>query len=641
MREKSMSQKIITLVQDGDSNATVALAPDIGQHATAAVDDMMRVIEKMSGAKLPVVADGNVSHSGPQIHIGATALVRERGILSDGLPVNGYRIFTIEKASTQYLVIAANTSLGISHGIYDLLMNELGVLWGMADALFEDVPERRTIAINPLDRTEKPSFGFRVFSGVEANWVRRNRIDNGSRQLPFYGHGHNLFNILPPSRYGNHPEYYAMRDGERKVPEEDGHTRIQPCLTNPDVIQITIETVRQFFDENPLVSTYSLCPNDSADFCECPSCSELDEGMETYRGRRMNSDSYFYYIDTVAKELIQSHPDRYVSAYAYWTTELPPRRISKLPSNVVIYLTQDSSQYYDPAYEKRDHDMLEKWSKVAHHLAMYDYYGLGWFTPRLYTRIVARTLPYLPTVDVKGFYCEAYPYWAHIAPQLYLATRLLWDTSLDADMVLGEWYRRMFGEVAEEMRRYFETLERGWMNKKREGQWFLGLGRLYLQLAEWPDDVRDEAWERINSAYNAAKSEITRRRVDYVRQGNRLAYLLSKTLQHVSELRKNRNNLEERLRDIFAGVKEAMTLYHSKIESDLTYGAAYYRGERATRQFIWWQGYIGSIIEEALVDNAKLRQRLADEDDTYRELIEAMSYPGVKQRIQEAKEVLG
>ncbi|HIE26073.1 TPA: hypothetical protein EYP66_02170 [Candidatus Poribacteria bacterium] len=131
-----MSQKIITLVRNGNSQATLVLATDIGQHATAAVDDMVRVIEKMSGAKLPVVTDGNIRHSGAQIHIGATSFVREQGLLSDKLPVNGYRISTIEEASTPYLVIAANTSLSISHGIYDLLTNELGVLWGMADALF-------------------------------------------------------------------------------------------------------------------------------------------------------------------------------------------------------------------------------------------------------------------------------------------------------------------------------------------------------------------------------------------------------------------------------------------------------------------------------------------------------------------------
>jgi len=635
-----MSHQIITLVQNGNSRATVVLATNIGQPATEAVDDMVRVIEKMSGATLPVANDGSIRHSGTQIHIGATAFVKEQGLLSGNLPVNGYRISTVETTSISHLAIAANTSLGISHGIYDLLTNELGVLWGMADALFEDVPECRTVNINPLDRVEKPSFGFRVFSGADSNWVRRNRIDNGSRQLPFYGHGHNLFNVLPPSKYGNHPEYYAMRDGERRVPEADGHTHIQPCLTNPDVIHITIETVRRFFDENPNVSTYSLCPNDSANFCECPSCAALDEGMEAYRGRRINSDSYFYYINAVAEELIKSHPDNYVSAYAYWTTELLPRRIKHLPSNVVIYLTQDSSQYYDAAYEQRDRDILEKWSKMACHLAVYDYYGLGWFTPRVFPQIVARTLPYLPTVGVKGFYCESYPYWAHTGPQLYLSTRLLWDTSLDANAVLDEWYARMFKEVAPEMRKYFETLERGWTNKQREGKWFLGLGRLHVQLAEWSNDVRNEAWEHINSAYNAAKSEITRRRVDYVRQGNRLAYLLSKTLEEVHALRKDRSNLEGKLKNTLARVKETMTLYHSTIESDSTYGAAYYRGERATRQFIWWKGYIGSIIEEVLKEDAKLHQRLVIEDDTYRDITEAMSNPGIQQRIKEAKEIL-
>jgi hypothetical protein len=634
-----MSQIII--VEEGKPCATVVLAPDVGQPAMEAVNDMVRVIEKMSGARLPIVRDGDESPSGTQIHIGLTSSVKEQespwfsGDPANDLPVNGYLISTIEGAS-QNLAIVASNSLGISHGIYDFLTNELGVIWGMADALFEEVPERSTVTINSVDRISRPSFGFRVFSGVDANWVRRNRIDAGSRQLPFYGHGHNLFNVLPPSKYGDHPEYYAERNGERRAPEKDGHTSIQPCLTNPGVIRITIETVRQFFTENPQVSTYSLCPNDSANFCECPECTALDEGMEAYRGRRMNSDSYFYYIDTVAKEILKSHPGHYVSAYAYWTTELPPRRIKRLPENVVIYLTQDSSQYYDADYEKRDHDILEKWSKVAHHLAVYDYYGLGWFTPRFFPGIVARTLPFLPTVGVKGFYCEAYPYWAHIGPQLYLASRLLWDTSIDANVVLDEWYNGMFKEVAEEMRRYYERLERGWMEMKREGKWFLGLDRLCIQLAEWPHDIRDEAWEQINIAYHSARNEITRNRLDYVRQGNRLAYLLSRTLEDIHTVEKNRVDLETELRNILDRVKETLTLYRERIESDETLGAAYYRGDRATRQLAWWKGYLCSIISDILAGSDTLHNLFA-EDDIYREMVSAMGYPGVAQRVKESR----
>ncbi|MDQ1327644.1 MAG: hypothetical protein QG641_927 [Candidatus Poribacteria bacterium] len=611
-----MSQ--ITIVEEGKSIATIVLASDIGQTAIEAVNDMIYVIEKMSGAKLPIVKDGDIEPENTQIHIGLTSSVKRQGLLDDSvsnLAVNGYHIYPFH----QNLAIVANSPLGISHGIYDLLTNELGIVWGMADEIFEEIPKRSTVAINYIDRISKPSFGFRVFSGVDSKWIRRNRIDDGSRQLPFYGHGHNLFNVLPPSKYGGHPEYYAMRNGERKVPEEDGHTHIQPCLTNPDVIRITIKTVQQFFDENPQVSTYSLCPNDSADFCECPDCSALDEGVVAYRGRRMNSDSYFYYIDTVAKELLKSHPDRYVSAYAYWTTELPPRRIAKLPENVVIYLTQDSSQYYDATYEKRDHDILEKWSKAAHYLAVYDYYGLGWFTPRYFPKIVARTLPFLPTVEVKGFYCEAYPYWAHFGPQIYLASRLLWDTSTNANAVIDEWLQTMFKEASEEMRKYFEILECGWMEMKREGKWFLELDRLHIQLTEWSYDVRDKAWEQINVAYNSAKDDTVRKRVDYVRQGNRMAYLLSKTLEEAHAIKKDSSNPETKIRNILAHVEETLTLYHKKIESDMTLGSAYYRGERATKQLMWWKGYIGSIISDIIKDSPLLEQIFAKDDNILRD----------------------
>jgi len=40
----------------------------------------------------------------------------------------------------------------------------------------------------------------------------------------------------------------------------------------------------------------------------------------------------------------------------------------------------------------------------------------------------------------------------------------------------------MFNEVADEMKKYFDILEQWWINKKREGQWFLGLGNLKAQL---------------------------------------------------------------------------------------------------------------------------------------------------------------
>lgn len=627
-----MPEGAIILVRDGRSEATIVVAQDIGPTATAAVRDLVETIAKMSGAAIPVVNDGAVISAGPQIHVGQTACVREAGLTPADLPVNGYRVVTVHAPSVQRLVITGTHGLGISHGVYDVLTNELGVLWGMPDPMFEDIPTRRTVEVGRIDRTEKPSFGFRVWSGNDPVWIRRNRIDDGGRHLPYYGHGHNLFNVFPPSKYRDRPELYAMLKGERQVPEQDGHTHIQPCLTNPEGIRITVETVRKFYDENPNVSTYSLCPNDSGDFCECPNCLALDEGMERYRGRRMTSDSYFHYINEVAKELLKTHPNRYVGVYAYWTTELPPRRIDRLPPNVVVYLTQDSSQYHDPEYEKRDHDMLERWSKIAHHLAVYDYYGLGWFTPRYYPTIISRTLPYLPTVSVKGHYCESYPYWPHIGPHLFLATRLLWDVGTDPAKVLDEWFERMFGEAAAEMKAYFDALERSWMTRPRVGHWFQGLDCMWQQLLQWTPAAREEAWQHVNAAYDAAMSQKVRQRVDYVRRGHRVAYLLSLGHEKAHALKPDSAELERAIREITAIAADAVSSFHTGVEPDLTYGAAYFRGERAQAQFNWWKCDLGIAIEAALANRPDLRSQLTGSNPMLGELFQAAADPDIRRR---------
>ena len=639
-----MPTRPITLVENGKAAATIVVADGSDAIIDAAVQDMVRVIAKMSGAALPVVRDGG--DAGTQVHIGPTRLVSESGLIPDDLPVNGFRLATLDSPSGPLLAIAGTTPLGTSHGVYTLLSDVLGVMWGMADPRFEEVPKRDTVEVGYIDRTETPAFGFRISSGNPPDYDRRNRVDvdDGYRKLPYYGHGHNLHSIVPPSKFADHPEYYAALpddDGKlvRHVPEEDGHTHIQPCLTNPDVIRLTIDTAREFFDANPDVSTFSLCPNDSGDFCQCESCMALDGDAPEYRGRRMAGDSYFHYIDVVSAELLKSHPNRYVSVYAYEPTELPPRRIEKLRENVVVYLTQDSSQYFDPAYEKRDHEILEMWSKAAHHLAMYCYYGLGWFPPRVYTDVAARTIPYLPTVSVKGFFCETVPYPAHNAPQLYLASRLLWDTSLDAEAILEHWYEAMFKEAADEMREYWRIIEEGWMNP-REGKWFQGLDWLAEQLRQLPAEARDSSWAQINRAMVAAKSDTVRDRVSYVLQGHKLSYLLSKTLEDAHSLKATDADITESIKGIVARVRETLSLYREEIEVDPFYGRARYCGERGEVQFQWWMAHIASVI----VDIAKHHSGALDSvasDTTWLEMLGAKEYPDVARRLTESRPMYG
>jgi len=613
-----MGREAITLVEDGRPRAAIVVAPDIGSVAADAVRDLVRVVGVMSGlpdapgATLPVVGEADPCGTRSQVHVGRTAFVREAGLVPPGLPMNGYRIVTTEAASGPRLVIAGVHGQGICHGIYDLLANVLGVMWGMPDPAFEEIPARRTVQVGPLDRTERPAFSFRVFSGADPGWTRRSRLDQAAGELRYYGHGHNLFTIITPDEHGDHPEYFALIDGKRQVPKTRDGMGPQPCLTHPDVIRVTVEKARRFFDEHPGTTTFSLCPNDSDRFCQCPACAALDDGMERYRGRRMTSDSYFHYIDAVATEVIRTHPDRYLGTYAYWTTELPPRRIAHLPPNVVVYLTQDSSQYHDPEYEARDRQVLESWAKIAVNLAVYEYYELGWFVPRYYPGIVARTLRHLPTANVKGFYCQTNAYWAHIGPMLYLAARLLWDVRLDERAVLDEWYAAMFHEAAPEMKAYYEALERRWMGRMRAGRWFEGFDWVFLQFVHWSADVREEARRLLDAARAAARSPLVRARIEYIQRGHRFAYLFPRAHEHLLAIRADSPDLEREIRAFSETVNEIMTTFTAGVGMELI--TAYSPIYVEDRAFRWWKAYLGDLLETLLAGRPDLRDRVISDD---------------------------
>jgi hypothetical protein len=618
-----MSEKApkFIIAESSEPGCSVVIARDANDRLRDTVADVVRVVELMAGPTLPVVVDGLQAGVGREIHIGLTDFVRQQGLVPDSLPVNGYRIATCDENGQLRLAIAGPTILGTTHGVYGFLSDDLGVMWGMGDPLFEDVPARPRIEIGAIDCIERPVFGFRTFPGGDLPWCRRNRIDDGNRTLPYYGHSHNMHAIMPPNDYRDRPEYFAFRDGKRIIP--DGHFGPQPCMTHPDVIRIGIEAARRYFDENPTSRTFSLCPNDTKEFCECPNCTALDEGRPLNREVKIYSDSYFHWVEAVAKAVLESHPDKYLGTYGYWATVLPPRQIKKLPPNVVVYLTVDSSQYYDAAYEKYDFDLLTEWRKVADHVVNYDYYALGWFMPRVYTGIAARTIKRLSEIGVAGFHCEAYIHWAHNGGQFYLASRLTWDAKLDPAKLLDEWYTRMFGEAAPQMRAFYDALERRWMELKRPGRWFEGFDWIFAQFEFWPADARQEVWDLLDGAYAAAKTEITRRRVDYVRRGHRSAYLMPLSYERALALSLDSPTLERDIRLIGAALEDALNRYRRDIKSDTTYGSHYYIGTTYAeeRNFAWWQAFLGDVVEKTLVGKPDLRAKLVQEDATIAEIL--------------------
>jgi hypothetical protein len=501
----------IQIVRDGLPLAVIVLKP--GAHAleNEAAEDLRWAVREATGAALEIVSEVPTNRTLRPICIAAAAS------LPSNAPYDGGEV----RSEGDGVVIAGATAAGVANAVATILLEDFGVRMYYPEAQFTIVPTAKSLRIRP--RTVVPQFAYRLWSGLvgreAAAYTRRNRLSDARVPIRHHGFGHNLASIISVAKHAQeHPEYFALRNGVRDVRGKDAGDTAQPCFTNPDVVRFSIEAARRYFDENPVQDTFPLCVNDNSRYCQCHQCAALDQPYRNLPVGRQYSESYFDYVAKVAEAVEQTHPGRYLGVFAYWNVEQPPRNRTRLPDNVLVALTLDILQHYDPAYRDKDRELIRAWNGYAKNLHTYVYYGLGWYTPRMSPRLVAEDLRFAAQNGVRAIYCEAYPFWAWCGPMHYVASRLQWDAKADVDRVLDEFHRDCFGDVAGAMRAFHEACERYW-TRPRKGKWFEGLDRLSPEEAMADTAILGEARTQLEKALAQTQDPLVRSRIAWLKKG--------------------------------------------------------------------------------------------------------------------------
>ncbi|MDP6720643.1 MAG: DUF4838 domain-containing protein, partial [Pirellulaceae bacterium] len=351
-----------------------------------------------------------------------------------------------------------------------------------------------------------------------------------------------LRQIFPLEMYDQHPECFPEIDGKRERPRDANHS--QPCVSNPDVVRITTDFVLKQFKENPSLSTVSIGMNDTGRFCECKDCLAIAPQRIEDKGQRI-AYAFFDYYNKVARRVAQVYPDKRLGCLAYAGLRRLPADSIQLEPNIVPYLTLDSAQLFDPAQVAEFSESAQKWDRISHRMGIYEYiYGGGFVIPRIYNTDLARNIKNRYGVNADGFYAEAYPNWGLDGPKCWLASKLLWDTSLDPDTLLDQFYGDMFGsrsrtressdqtaptdrslttsatsdlsECAKTMKRYFDLLEKTWREQKLESdrsnyRWL----RDPVQMAIFPPEICEQAQRLLDRADELADNDEMKRRVEF------------------------------------------------------------------------------------------------------------------------------
>ncbi len=529
------------LVEKGRARATIVTGAGPSAAEANAAQELQTYLWKLATAaghaaeRLPIeIETGAAAATGTTIYIGRSEAVTRLGVDVDDLETA--HSFTIRTVA-DCLVLCGKGDLGTEYAVYTFLERYCGVRWLWPGETGECVPHRPTVAIGAIHDREDPDFTLRALGSMaplpegspEPLWKKRNKVLTVSGYVP----GHNWAKLVPPDKYGPiHPEYFALVNGTREQDWSayDGQHGYQLCTTNPEVVRLSIDHVRRFFDEHPDVDIYSIDANDGAGWCECADCRALDTGKvrtvpssggaeDGAEARPVITDRIYTFVNEIAAAVKRTHPDKYVLHLAYSDYIEPPERVRPL-DNVVVQITLNCECHYDPAYKEDQWRLIRAWSRVTPNLMLYEYFNHTWKLqlPRAIPRALGAAVPYYRQCGARLFSAQASDDFGNEGLTLYLAAKLLWDTGRDVDELVVDYCRHAFAEGAEPMRRYFAELEALWEAAIAElGPRWGGNPHVYLTMLT-PATVA-ELQGYLTDALRLAQSDAAKARLRFILDG--------------------------------------------------------------------------------------------------------------------------
>ncbi len=453
------------IVKDGKAEATIVIGSNPSDAEKSAAQELQAYIWKMTSCngqeaeKLPIKTEAEAPE-GTRIFVGRSNCIEEMGISFDDLGVQGFKIQAVDNG----LVLCGKDDLGTEYAVYTFLERYCGVRWFWPGETGEHIPHQRTIEIGDIRDIEEPDFKLRMLGGKSSPdlvWKKRNKVKDSGQ----YGAGHSWGKMAPPNKYGQkHPEYFALVNGtrERDWDGYDGQHGYQLCTTNPDVVKICVEYARKFFDEHPPIDFCGVGANDGAGWCECERCQALDTG-KVVNGRRVITDRIYTFTNQIAAELKKTHPDKYVVQFAYSDYIEPPETVKPL-DNVVVQITLNCECNYAPKHKEDQWRLLREWSELTPNIFMYEYFNHTWKLqlPRAIPKAIGEAIPFYRKCGSSFFYAQAMNDFGGEGLDLYIAAKLLWDTSLNVDDIVDDYCEKAFGNAASIVKKYFNRLEELW-----------------------------------------------------------------------------------------------------------------------------------------------------------------------------------
>jgi hypothetical protein len=446
------------------AQCTIVLPAKASAAEKRAADELRTHLKQMAGVEPPLSTDDQPKPHGAILLGASNTHLKPLNVTLDPAKL-GEEGFLLRTVGDDVIVAGAGPR-GTLYGATTLL-EKLGVRWFTPS--ITRVPNRKTIPLDALDEIQLPAFEYRqpyIKEALDKNWAARLKtngqfsgLDDSTGGAIVYGEFvHTFDKLVPPELFSTHPEYFPLINGKR----ENGY--VQRCLTNSDVLKLTIETVRRWMKNSPNATIFSVSQNDCFKFCECDACKAIEE---KFGGK--HSGVYLWFVNQVAEAVEKEFPDKLIDTLAYQFTEAAPAGI-KPRKNVRVRLCP-MIVCESHLYESCQHEptvkfaaRLHKWASLTDALYIWHYNTnfTHYLAPFPDFRQFPDSIRLYQRMGVKGvFFQGSYSSLGGAEAELraYVMAKLAWDPTLDADALVTEWMKGVYGEpAAGPMRKWFDLL---------------------------------------------------------------------------------------------------------------------------------------------------------------------------------------
>jgi len=501
------SGKVLLLARDSQPLAVLVI-PDNDTAIQEAATVLQVMLEKISGAKFPIIAESALDSSHQNqtlISLGATGLAEKAGVSATDLQPEGYRLRTV---GNTLFIVGNDRGKGIAvhgtrNGVYALLERHFDCRWLWPGASGEVYPRKSTLVLNPINEQDEPAVEVRNLR----NYYPGDFYPNSSG-LPHRQHKAALaqldrsvesfmaktansgvwfeamalgqsFDLQYKHAYGNmwqqygktHPEYFALQpDGARDQSAAPHQARLD--VSNDDLVSVIAADLIQRFGKNPDLASLSISPNDGGPtgFCMCEVCRRFDPPnappitLNLGKGHKADtyvslSDRYVSFYAKVAEIVQKKFPDRKLGAYAYSAYKTPPL-YAKLPSNVIVGFV--GLGYLNDSERQSDLQNWDLWTSAASFLMLRPnafYGGLGF--PVLYPHQLGADIKHCYQTGMMGADFDSLMHnWGGQGLNYYVLAKLLWNPSRDIDALVKDYCDAGFGAASPIIQKYFSALEK-------------------------------------------------------------------------------------------------------------------------------------------------------------------------------------